>query len=78
MPVEAANTTDLAHDLGPPGECRVRFSAGARFMSGDVQKMMDAEVEATERLKSLLESTPDAGRTNPREPIGRRSAARDL
>jgi len=47
-------------------------------MSGAVQKMMDAEVEATERLKSLLELTPDAGRTNPREPIGRRSAARDL
>jgi hypothetical protein len=47
-------------------------------MSGAVQKMMDAEVEATVHLKSLLESTPDDGPTNPREPIGRRSAARDL
>jgi hypothetical protein len=27
-------------------------------MSGAVQKTMDAEVEATEKLKSLLESSP--------------------
>ena len=29
------------------------------LMGGAVQKTMDSEVEATERLKSLLESTPD-------------------
>jgi hypothetical protein len=29
------------------------------LMGGAVQKTMDAEVAATERLKSVLESTPD-------------------
>jgi hypothetical protein len=30
------------------------------LVGGAVQKTMDAEVEATERLKSLLESSPSA------------------
>ena len=29
------------------------------LMAGAVQKTMDAEVEATERLKNLVESVPD-------------------
>jgi uncharacterized membrane protein len=46
---------------------RLRFGLEAELggikrllMSGAVQKTMDAEVEATERLKSLLESAPTA------------------
>ena len=47
------------------GGTRLAFALGAELggikkllMGGAVQKTMDAEVEATERLKSLLESMP--------------------
>ncbi len=50
-----------------PDGTRLTFSLDAQLggikkllMGGAVQKTMDAEVAATERLKELLESTPEA------------------
>ena len=50
-----------------PDGTRLTFSLGVElggikklFMGGAVQKTMDAEVAATERLKSILESSPNA------------------
>ena len=47
------------------GDTRLTFALRAELsgikkllMSGAVQKTMDAEVQATERLKTLLEGTP--------------------
>lgn len=47
------------------GGTRLAFALGAELsgikkllMGGAVQKTMDSEVEATERLKTILESTP--------------------
>ena len=52
---------DRATAVAGPGSALRAELGGIKklLMGGAVQKTMDAEVEATERLKSLLESVPD-------------------